>query len=144
MIINIDRTSRFSLVFNLFKNLKVFALMIRFKHLEKRAFSDGIKLKKLFKSFYPELVKDSVGNTVCTSCKLCEEVCPTDAIQIDKANMVNFPSTLETGEAPLKFNLKVDDCVTCGLCVTVCYVDAIILAKKYNESKVDLVSVGNN
>ena len=109
-----------------------------------KAFNDSIELKKFFKINHPILKVDALGNVACVSCGLCESVCPTDAIKIDKANMVNFPVSLTTGESPLHFYLDVSQCIKCGLCADICYVEALDLNAYYKVTKVDLVAEVSN
>lgn len=50
----------------------------------------------------------TIDKEKCTGCGLCEQVCPVDAIKIDKV-------------------VKVDEdvCVDCGTCISECPNDAI-------------------
>ena len=59
--------------------------------------------------------------------------------EIVKADMMNMPSTLRTGETPLHFYLDTHTCTKCNLCADVCIVNALELKADYNYEKVDLV-----
>ena len=104
-----------------------------------RLFHDSNQLNKFFRHKYPSLKLDQQGNSSCVSCDLCQEVCPSNSIKIEKANLMNFPSSLKSGEAPLHFYLNVDSCTKCHLCADVCVVSALELSSSYNEKLVDLV-----
>ena len=140
MIINIDKKPIYHTLSYFKKIMSFIIILFKRRNFEKKIFHDGVKLKQIFKMGYPGLVRDNIGNTICTSCRLCEDICPTKAIEISKANMINFPSSLVTGEAPLKFILKVDDCTKCGLCEAACYINALSIGNEYNQPKVDLVA----
>ena len=70
----------------------------------------------------PALTVKEDGSLRCTSCLLCQEICPSHCIdiQVDKKN----------GEetAPISFDLSILRCTFCGLCEDVCPVDAIRMA----------------
>jgi len=139
MIINLFNTDKHPFGHKVLRYLKVlvtdFANALAYRHL----FYDSIKLKDFFQLSYPKLKLDIEGNSKCISCKLCEEVCPTQAIQIKKANMTNMKDSLTEGEPPLHFYLNVSNCIMCGQCQEVCYVDALELTEKYSAKKIDLV-----
>lgn len=141
MIVNLKEKKHFQL----FKQIGFF--LIRFyrfaisKHQLKRLYHDSRQLMKYFRHNYPHFRQDAVGNTFCISCHLCQDVCPTKAIEIKKANLVDFPASLKTGEAPLHFYLDVQKCIKCHLCADVCLVDALNLDAKYEDLKVDLVAI---
>ncbi len=132
---------RFPLLINIIRFLRTAFVDI----LEKRTIlvlsRDCKNIKQLFELKYPQFVLDEKNNTKCVSCNLCVDVCPTHAIEIKKANMVNFPESLTTGEAPLHIYLDVKSCVKCGECMDVCLVDALSLNANYVAEKVDLVSL---
>jgi len=52
---------------------------------------------------------------LCVGCKLCEKVCPTDAIKIEK-----MENTEETGEKRYIAVVQLDKCIFCGQCVDTC------------------------
>ena len=60
------------------------------------------------------------GEDRCIACKLCEVVCPAQAI------------TIESGEAPdgtrraFFYDIDMTKCIYCGLCQEACPVDAIV------------------
>lgn len=139
MIVNLKGNERYFLIKRFFKLMRMFIFDFYSLRLRKTLFDDSIKLRKFFQSGYPKLKLDSVGNSLCTSCFLCQDACPTKAIEIKKANMVNFPDSLTTGEAPMSFNLDITSCIQCGLCEQVCYVQALDLNGDYRANKVDLV-----
>ena len=50
----------------------------------------------------------------CVGCRLCQRVCPTDAIRIE-----------QTGEKQYKAIVRLDKCIFCGQCVDSCNKDAL-------------------
>lgn len=144
MIINIinSETNRF------LKNTKRFLRNLYIEFRQRKVFrilnEDVSKLQTFFQTNYPKLKVDNLSNTFCVSCDLCQNVCPTNAITIEKANMINFPKTLTTGEAPMHFYLDVLKCIKCGECKDVCLVDALEMTGKYNGKKIDLTILDSN
>ena len=62
-----------------------------------------------------------VDHDECTGCQACEEICPMNAIEMDREDIV----------ARVDF----DRCIGCGLCVTACAFDAISLTDKKQREK---------
>ncbi|MBK22726.1 MAG: hypothetical protein CME70_01870 [Halobacteriovorax sp.] len=67
----------------------------------------------------PALTLTDTGGLRCTSCMLCQNICPSFCIKIE---------TFEHAEeeaAPLNFDINILKCTFCGLCEEACPVDAI-------------------
>ncbi len=52
----------------------------------------------------------------CTSCNLCQKVCPTNCISIKSKG---------SGVTPKSFELDILKCIYCGFCVEICPEDAL-------------------
>lgn len=66
----------------------------------------------------PALTVKENGELRCTSCMLCQKVCPSHCIDIE----------IEEGSeeaAPVSFDINILRCTFCSLCAEVCPVDAI-------------------
>lgn len=62
------------------------------------------------------------GTERCIACKLCEAVCPAQAIFIEAA-----PSEKEEGaRRTVRYDIDMTKCINCGLCQEVCPVEAIV------------------
>jgi len=59
----------------------------------------------------------------CTGCQACEEICPMDAIEMNKEEIVAMVSLKR--------------CIGCGLCVTACEFDAMSLTDKKETQKIE-------
>lgn len=138
MIVNIKDVSFLSKLKNLIMfSFKLYRSLFSFQVIGK-LYLDSKKLDQSFRHKYPRLVKTDEA-IKCVSCGLCEEICPSQSIKIEKGNMVNFPKSLKAGEAPLHFYLNTDTCTKCNLCADICIVNALELKESYDESHVDLV-----
>jgi len=91
----------------------------------------GMFIKKADTNLYPAIqanVADKFRGMLafeaelCVGCKLCEKVCPTDAIKIDK---IEKTDTEETGEKRYTAVVQLDRCIFCGQCVDTCRRDAL-------------------
>lgn len=91
---------------------------------------------------YPELLLNDKQKLKCTSCQLCEHVCPTSCLSITPDRPV---TSILTGSAPKKFHIKLNHCIQCGLCKDACPVDAIDMTGEYQtedfKSEFDLTKV---
>ncbi len=141
MIVNIGNLQSQNLLKKIYFFTKgIFADFLLFNQRNK-ATKDSHQLNMLFRDKYPQLKWDSMGNTSCVSCFVCQEACPTKAIELNKANLVNFPSSLKTGETPKNFYVDLEKCTQCGLCRDVCYINAIECKGSFEESgRVDLIT----
>ena len=80
----------------------------------------------------PVLLTGLDGEEKCTSCKLCEFICPPWAIRI-----VAEETTLEKEKRPKEFDIDMGLCIFCGYCQEVCPVEAIWLKDEYEMADFD-------
>ena len=70
----------------------------------------------------------STGEERCIACKLCEAICPAQAITIESQIRVDF------SRKTTRYDIDMTKCIFCGFCQEACPVDAIVESPNYEYS----------
>lgn len=68
------------------------------------------------------------GEERCIACKLCEAVCPAQAITIE------VETRLDSSRKTSRYDIDMTKCIFCGFCQEACPVDAIVEGPNYEYS----------
>jgi len=69
------------------------------------------------------------GEERCIACKLCESICPAQAITID------ILYRIDGSRRTSKYDIDMSKCIYCGFCQEACPVDAIVESSNFEFSK---------
>ena len=131
----IDRTARAFLLVELVQGL---ALTLRYMFKPKVTINYPYEKGPLSPRFRGEhaLRRYANGEERCIACKLCEAVCPAQAITIEA-------EPREDGSRRARrYDIDMTKCIYCGLCQEACPVDAIVEGPNYEfatETRAELM-----
>ncbi|MDJ1407414.1 MAG: NADH-quinone oxidoreductase subunit NuoI [Candidatus Midichloria sp.] len=130
-------------VYNFLKSFTLFeiiqGMLLTLRYMFKRKVTINYPYEKGFLSnrFRGEhaLRRYSSGEERCIACKLCEAVCPAQAITITAENRE------DNSRRTTKYDIDMTKCIYCGLCQEACPVDAIVEGPNFEfatETRVEL------
>jgi len=109
-----------------------YGLLITFKYFLSRKVTLNYPFEKgvLSSRFRGEhaLRRYSTGEERCIACKLCEAICPAQAITIESE------PRLDGSRRAIIYDLDMTKCIYCGFCQEACPVDAIVETQNFEFS----------
>ena len=130
--------ARYIKAFTLWEFLKAHALTLKYFFKEKATINYPYERNPVSARFRGEhaLRRYPNGEERCIACKLCEAVCPAQAITIE-AEPRDDGSRRTT-----RYDIDMTKCIYCGLCAEACPVDAIVEGPNYEfatETREELI-----
>lgn len=108
--------------FTLFEIIRGMALTLKYFFKSKVTINYPYEKSKLSSRFKGEhaLRRYANGEERCIACKLCEAICPAQAIYIEAEERE------DGSRRTTKYDIDMTKCIYCGLCQEACPVDAIV------------------
>ena len=108
--------------FTLFEIIRGMALTLKYLFKSKVTINYPYEKSKISPRFKGEhaLRRYANGEERCIACKLCEAICPAQAIYIEAEERE------DGSRRTTKYDIDMTKCIYCGLCQEACPVDAIV------------------